>query len=215
MCYLPKSMSARKTLLRLSLAALVVAVVGVNGLGCSSDDHDHDDDTTQVPDTVTFDGAVNDEAYAAIAGLAPKQDDAKAGAITAPMDGAKIPAATPPTFTWTASTARLELPLRDRDPRAPSFDPLFLLRGERSAHAHGTPFTGTAYLVTFSSGGTKLVELLTSKTSWIPDGTSWDKLKAAKAPISVSLVAAKMDNNAVTADGGPFASSKTVTFTIE
>lgn len=212
MCYHPKSMAAKKTLLRLFLASLVVASAGVNGLGCS-DDHDHDDDTTKVPDTVTFDGAVTDEAYAAIAGLAPKQDDAKAGAITAPMDGAKVPAATPPVVTWTASTARLELPLRER--RGPSFDPLYLLRGERSAHAHGTPFTGTAYLVTFSSGGTKLVELLTSKTSWVPDGTSWDKLKAAKAPITVSLVAAKMDNNAVTADGGPFASSKTVTFTIE
>jgi hypothetical protein len=78
----------------------------------------------------------------------------------------------------------------------------------RSAHAHGTPFTGTATFLVFSvDTDPKLVRVLTSETSYTPEQAAWDKLAAAGKSITLTLVTALFEQNRVLQDGGPFAGS--------
>lgn len=188
-------------LARYALMALTVSHVVVHGLGCS----DSHEESTGVPDTVVLAGAVSDETYAAVAGLTPAKD-AKAGALIAPLDMTVLQPGAALNVEWSAATARVA-------PRDPPRRRSRLLDGERTAFAHGTPFTGIAYLVTFAAPSGKVVEVLTDKTSWPADQASLDKLRAVGGPVTVSLTSATVQKNAVIS--GPFLSPSVVSLTVK
>lgn len=89
-----------------------------------------------------------------------------------------------------------------------------LLGPVRAARAHGTPVNGRAYFIVFSTAEREgLVRVFTTKLSYTPDAEAWGKLRAAGAPITVSVLNAIFESNRVSRDGGPFA-GEPVTFTI-
>lgn len=197
--------------LRIVLLLALGAQVLINGIACSDD---HDDDSHSHAgasgsggsavnvDDLLYEGEVTDEAAESILGVAAQTDSSKAATISAPTEGAALPAATPFAFTWNASTARRTV--------LPAW-----LGPERSAHAHGDPFTGVAYLLTFSTASTPaLVRVVTDKTTYTPTDAVWSALKGAGGPITLSIIAARIENNLLVNGGGPYTAGKGVSFTI-
>ena len=80
------------------------------------------------------------------------------------------------------------------------------LSHERSAHAHGTPTSGAAYLLVFSSSmNDKVLRIFTTNTTYTPATTELDKLKGvATEPIHVQITNAQFDANRIAQDGGPY-----------
>jgi hypothetical protein len=190
---------------RLLLPLVLGGQVLIHGLACGEDT---DDGQAGAPSSVNVDdlryeGGVTDEAAQSILGVSAVVNDAKAPLASAPQDGAALPSSPPFTFTWDASSAR-RAPL-------PSW-----LGPERSALAHGTPYTGVAYILTFrTSTNPRLLRVATSATSYTPDEAAWNDLKAAGTPITLTLTVARTESNNVVVGGGPYTSSKGVTFTVE
>lgn len=201
----------RKTLLRFTLTTLLGAHVLVHGLACSDDDTAEQMGQPQAGAAgsgsfdlsgTQYEGGVNDEAAGNILGSPATVDDAKAPKLSTPADGESLPSSTPPTFIWLASTARR--------PALPSW-----LGPERSAHAHGTPFTGVTYILTFSTASNPiLLRVATSLTSYTPDAASWALLTSAGGPITAKLTVARLEDSALAVGGGPHTSSAGVTFTV-
>lgn len=177
-------------------------------------------------------GGVTDEALIELASVlgqgAPADVPTQAPTLDKPAEAEALPSTSPPVFTWhvgaSASLAPQAAPepvrlaglLPSPAPREPAFtSPLRELFGPmRSAHAHGTPFTGTGTLLAFSvDSNPKLARVLTGDTSYVPSADVWEKLKAAGKPITLTLTSAIFEQNRVIQDGGPFAGSET-TFTI-
>lgn len=173
---------------------------------------------------VLYEGEVTDEALVSLASAldqgAPTPSASQAATLDMPADAAMLPKTPIPTFSWhIGATTQNErnapelLPTRyaSRGFLAPLVE---LLGPERAAFAHGTPFTGTATWLVFSTDSdAKLTRVLTSGTSYTPAQAAWDKMVAAGKPITVTLVTAVFADNRIAADGGPFQGSKT-TFTI-
>lgn len=221
---LPAGRSARTSLplrpLRLVarslVAACVCSAVVIHGLGCSSssdDDHTTPSATANVPSDVIY-NAGTDEALASVLGVAAKPDDAKAGKLTAPMDKEAVPASPAFTFAWSAGTAMAPA----RGPRARTMwaELRRVVETERAAHAHGTPYTGVIYYLVFSTPTVpRLAAVLTAGPGYQPDATTWSKMAASKEPITITMIAARLENNGLTPDGGPFASTYTPSFTVK
>lgn len=184
----------------------------------------HDDDHGTSSDGTVLEGAATDEALVQL-DAAPSKPSSKALAFTAPLDGSKLPAATPATFSWSFGAAIQDggatgflLPHPSSCSVVPSFRrpvvPSFTFPFERPAFAHGAPVNGQAYLVTFSTASNpKLLRVFTTLTSYTPSAGAWSSLKSANAPIKASLRTAIFENNNVAADGGPF-DGASITFTI-
>jgi len=202
-------------LLLLSLASVAIYACG--------DDHHEDVEVPATYDDVIYAGETTDEALVALVSAldqkAPADVASQAPTLDTPAAGA-LPKTPIPTFTWHVGgmTARPLAPVLFpvEAPRARGFlSPLAELVGPvRAAHAHGTPFTGTATWLVFSTDANpKLARVLTGETSYTPEQAVWDRLVAAKAPITLTLVGAVFADNRIVTDGGPFQGSKT-TFTI-
>jgi hypothetical protein len=90
------------------------------------------------------------------------------------------------------------------------------LAGERSAHAHGAPFTGIAYFVVFSTpSNPKLLRVATKNTTYTPDAAAWKALTDAKETITVIIDAARIEGNLLVDGGGPFVTSKSTSFSVK
>jgi len=176
---------------------------------------------------VIYQGDVTDEALVALVAAldqkAPADVPSQAPTLTAPAADAVLPKTPITAFTWSTGpitqwTPSAPLPsylLGKPAPKTASFtSPLWELIGpERSAHAHGTPYTGTATWVVFSTPtNPKLTRVLTSTNLYTPDQAVWDKLVAVGAPITVTLIGATFAENRIAMDGGPYKGSVT-TFT--
>lgn len=178
---------------------------------------------------VEYGGDVTDETMVALASALDQKAPIDAPAVKAvidfPADMAALPKTPVVTFSWhIGATASRSLPgsgrwaALDASPRpaAPSFSaPLRELFGPpRAAHAHGTPFTGTAtYLVFSTDTDPKLVRVLTSELKYTPSQAAWTKLTGAGKAITLTTITALFTENRVDMDGGPFKGS-TATFTI-
>jgi hypothetical protein len=224
------------------LSRLLFLVPAATALLYACDDHDDDHEPTSDIGDVVLEGTVTDETFVALQSALdqgpPVTDVAQGGSLDAPADGAELPRTPAALFSWHfgATAARPAAPAGARlaasEPPSPSpwalspvperpagfaafAAPLRELLGPmRSAHAHGTPYTGTATYLRFSiDSNPKLVEVFTSNTSYTPAPELWSKLTGAGKPITLSLVSAIFEENRVAQDGGPFAGS-TVTFTI-
>ena len=197
-----------RKLLRGALAACLCVYVSINGLGCGSSDSAAPASTPAETDTVIYEGGTTDEALDSIIGVTATVDDTRAGELSSPASSASVPPEPALTFSWSAGTASLGAPTR----RSRAWNPF---EGERVAHAHGQPVTGVVYYLVLSTPKTpKLAELLTTKTTWQPDQTTWAKIVAAGEPITATLTTARVEQNRLAADGGPFVRSKAVVFTV-
>lgn len=194
--------------------------------GC---DHDEVVLSAELED-VLFEGAATDEALVAL-DSSLDQKPAAGNSTTAPIldlpTGAMIPKTPIPTFTWhTGALTRLSPPALQWPEGAPTLLPrtnasaaIRSVLGEfigpvKSALAHGDPLVGPATFLVFSTTtNPKLVRVFTSLTSYTPTQEVWDKLVAAKAEITLSLIGAEFDNNRIADGGGPFQGTKYV-FTV-
>lgn len=89
-----------------------------------------------------------------------------------------------------------------------------LLGNVPTAYAHGTPTSGPAYFVVFStSTNDKLLRVFTSNTSYTPDATAFGKLTAAGSAITAVITNAQFDQNRIAQDGGPWKGTA-ITFTV-
>ncbi|MCC6553973.1 MAG: hypothetical protein IT372_13260 [Polyangiaceae bacterium] len=220
---------------------LLFLVPAAAALLYACDDHEHPPPADIGG--VILEGDVTDETFLALDSAldqgAPVADPAQAAVIDQPAAGAALPETPAPTFTWHiggAASRSAPAALR-RAALAPSPSPswsspltpapaaasplawltapLRELAGPiRSAHAHGDPYNGTATYLRFStSSEPRLVEVLTSALTYAPAAAAWDKMTAAGAPITLTLVTAIFEQDRIAPDGGPFAGG-TVTFTV-
>jgi hypothetical protein len=201
-------------------ALLMIPLVAALPYACS-----HSDEETPTPgyEDVAYEGKVTDESLLALDQGAPAEGGAGAPQLTEPT-AAEQSAETAPTFRWTFATAgarrdpvellrpgapapapRWAGPLREllgpaRELLGPARElvgPLRELVGPlRAAHAHGTPYSGQATLLVFSTDADpKLLRVFTSETSYTPTDATWRKLVDAKAPITLSLTGAAFEQN--------------------
>jgi hypothetical protein len=179
---------------------------------------------------VILEGAVTDETFVAMSSALdqakPTSDPAKAATLDMPADGAALPRATAPVFTWHigAPSSQVErlpgkrwagLELLPAPAPAKAWTPLRELFGPiRAASAHGEPFNGTGtYLVFSTDTDPKLVRAFTGATTYTPSQAAWGKMTGAGKQITLTLVSALFEQDRVVPGGGPFAGS-TIKFTV-
>jgi hypothetical protein len=105
---------------------------------------------------------------------------------SAPATDVTLPSAAPFTFVWHS------------DP-VPTAD-----AGAAGSLDAGSGFSGVVYLLVFSTpSDAKLVRLVTTNTSFTPSAAAWQKLTSATEPVTLKLVSATFENDALTAEGGP------------
>jgi hypothetical protein len=200
------------------------------------------DEGNPAYEDVVFEGGATDEALDALVMASLVDDPSSAANFTAPTDGVVVPATSAPTFTWklgpvASATPALSGSRYARDHSAP-FDangaspfehsrgaPLWLehvasrgigmlLAGVPPAYAHGTPTSGPAYFLLFTtSTNDKLLRVFTSSTSYTPDDSAFGKLKGAGGTITAVITNAQFDQNRIAQDGGPWKGTA-ITFTV-
>lgn len=156
-------------------------------------------------------------------------DASQAAAFTWPTTGTVVDFSVPQTFCWIVgggTAARDESPAeRAEHPRAAVLERSFadraagslaglLLAGVPEAYAHGTPISGPAFFVTFStSKNPKLLRVFTTALDYVTDAAAIAKLKTAGEPITAVVLHGEFDTNRIATGGGPFAGVPT-TFTV-
>lgn len=117
-------------------------------------------------------------------------DDAQAAALLDPQDGARIGDMTPYTFVWSQPFAARKVP------------------------RHGT-CTGWFVWLQFSGGGLSrdIDVVAVGVDSYTPSGATWDELRTASGPITVTLTTAYESNCIL--EEGPFRRTSNPSFTIE
>jgi hypothetical protein len=224
-------------MIRPILRALLLVPFSCAALYACADDHETEPQAPSGYEDVVYEGTVTDEALTPLVSALeqgmPLDVASKAPTLDAPADAAQVPRSPIPTFTWhigaTASNRGMATDRRRAEVfpdhagperrsaggEASLLGPLAELFGPvRSAEAHGTPFTGTATWVVFStSSNPKLERVFTSELAHTPSQAAWDTMVAAAAPITVTLIGGIFESNRLAADGGPFRGSAT-TFTI-
>ncbi|WP_437478536.1 hypothetical protein WME75_30480 [Sorangium sp. So ce1014] len=214
----------QRALLVPALAALVSA--GMYAGACGHD-HDHGDTssgTSSGPDVddVIYEGGATDEALLALLAAAPKDEPSQGTVFDAPAEGATLAGDAAPELTfrvagaaqWRAPGAAPALRFAGAAPGAGDSGAAgaslwaevgALLGPVRAARAHGTPINGRAYFLVFSTAEREgLLRVFTTKLSYTPDAAAWEKLRAAGAPITASVINAVFENNRIVQGGGPF-----------
>jgi hypothetical protein len=182
----------------LVLTLAVAALAGCSGGSC--------------PDPF-YDGKASDEVWRTLldAESRAKADDAKAVTLFFPSAGEKIPSANPPTFNWST-------PLTAAKTRLPSPRPSLLTQVGGwvygSAWAHLPPVTGPVHLLRIKvPKRTCPIELVTTRTEWIPSTEAWTQLKDTGAQtLSLDVFSAYLQENRISE--GPFHLSKPLTFSV-
>ena len=198
---------SRRMLLLVPLACAAI-------YGC---DHEEDEPLSPELADVLFEGGATDEALVALDSAldqkAPVDDPTRAPILDMPT-GAMLPKSPIPTFTWHfgGMTRNLHVPTLLQLPEStPTFRSAL---GEffgpvKAAHAHGDPLVGPAAFLVFSTAtNPKLTRVFTNLTSYTPTQAVWDKLVAANAEITLSLIGAEFDANRIADGGGPFQGTK-------
>jgi hypothetical protein len=219
----------RHRLLRLGLATML-ASVALHASSCGSDDatsggtSSGGDDLADV--IYEVEGGGGDEALEALLSVEPVREPSKFAVLSVPVEGQAFEASAPPTFAWDVEQAAQSRVLPGEAPRwlAPRRDvrtvharsPLDELFGPiRSAHAHGPPVNGEAYLLVIEGpDDDELLRVFTTKTSYTPDETTWNEVAAAAGPLTAWVLMGIFDENRIAPDGGPFPGPR-VAFTIE
>lgn len=190
---------------RATHALLLIPLASALLYACSSSDDD--DGPAPGYEDVVYQGKVTDESVVALVSAleqgTPTQGGPGAPKLTAPI-AAELWPDIPEKFTWTleAATARRDpaglLRPWERAASAPAWStPLRELFGPmRAAHAHGEAYTGYATLLVFSTAAdAKLLRVFTNESTYIPEKDVWQRLKDAKAPITLTLTGANFEDN--------------------
>jgi hypothetical protein len=183
------------------------------------------DDDGEVEGGVVYIGDATDEALDALLAGTAKSDASKAVTFEAPAKDEVISRDSPFTFVWSEAGAqahvdplrlqplRLEGPGRERSPFERALG--VVLEGTPKAYAHGDPYSGVAYYLTFSSSSAKdLVRVFTTNTDYTPSDNDWNKLKGVEGTITLRLTWAEFETNRVVEGGGPW-ESPAIVFTIQ
>jgi len=209
--YQMKAFFSRRTLILVPIACAAI-------YGCT---HEEEVPLGAELADVLYEGEATDEALVALdSALDQKpaaEDPTRAPALDMPT-ATMLPKASIPTFTWHAGATAYVIPQEDRTPtlwRLPESTSTIrsglaeLFGPVKTAHAHGTPLVGNATFLTFSTAANaKVVRVFTTLTSYTPAQAEWDKLVAANAEITLSLIGAEFDNNRIADSGGPFQGTK-------
>jgi hypothetical protein len=138
-------------------------------------------------------------------------NDARAATITAPTEGLALPAATPFTFTWSAPTMALR-----RRPMTVGDELRRFVTLLPEAEAHCAPFTGRAYELRITAGGTVILRRQQSTTTWTPTAAEWAYITSTigTRTAELTLYTATLVSNQVSAGAGPFYAAAPRRFTI-
>ena len=182
---------------------------------CSSDapaDHDHPAGQEDITDVI-YVGGVTDEALVRLLDVTPKSDARQAVILDSPDITAPVSKHGAPTFQFHLASQATRAPgLRVRPAgQGPSkwqraFHGLVqFISPERIAHAHGTPYNGTAYYLVISDATSKQrLQVFTTATSFTPEAVDWQNLVEAPQPLKLEITSAFFEENDIPADGGPY-----------
>ena len=220
----------------IGLAVFPLAVILA---GCH--DH-HEEDGPQadeyVLDCEMADGgfAASDEDFAAVvnaeaAGAVMTTPAASLPALTLPAAGATLSIATPPTFSFTATTTTAAAPAARGETmacRAPAAKRKRVSRFgrvmsaikselvlERTAEAHCPATSGDKYMLRLeTSSGDPVFTAMLSVTTYTPDAAKWSAKLAGKQgqTLTLTLMRATFSGEAIAA--GPFKATPAPTFTV-
>lgn len=161
--------------------------------------------------SVVYVGGTTDEALSRLLDAAVKDDPRQYISVDTPDLSAPVAADAPAAFTFhlasQATHTPRAIPLFAPEPawKRPLRELVQLLGPPRLAHAHGTPYNGTAYFVTFSDAdGKALLRVFSAKPSYTSSPEAWQSLGRAKQPLQLDITSAYFEENDVPADGGPF-----------
>lgn len=188
------------------LGATILAVAAYF-VQCGGDETNN----TDLP-PVVYGGSASDEAFERVwPKIATAESSVSSSAkITGPANGTAVPAASAQKISWMIGLARREATGGGRAFASESA----LYFGSALAEAHLPPVTGDVFMLEFrtSANEAEPLRVFTTDSEWFPDPVSWDRLKAAGAPISLKIYNAYVNKNVV--EEGPFTRDETVTFTI-
>jgi len=184
---------------------------------CSSDSNaptgQNDPGGEQDISNVIYVGGVTDEALERMLDGTPKNDPRQTVIVDAPDLGSPVPKDTAATFQFHLATEAKRMPGLQPVPASNSasiwqrgfHELLQFLAPERVAHAHGTPYNGTAYYLVITDKDSKqILQVFTPETSFTPEAVDWQHLTDAPQPLTLKITSAFFDDNSVTTDGGPF-----------
>lgn len=198
----------RRGWLRLAVASVAASSIEW-GLGCGEVPTSTGGGAPPIDDLldVVYEGGATDEALRAMLAESLVTSSSEGASMLTPPPSSSLTSASAPTFVWAvgAKTAVGEAP-RAVDParRAPPRRGIALRLGPRAALAHGTPISGRAYFVVFTSlRGERLARVFTTSLEHTPSENVWGRIAAAGA-FFVVVTNALFEENRVAADGGPY-----------
>lgn len=171
------------------------------------------DGTTSGLPTVLYGGTATDEAFEQVWDRISRTTISNRGAVvSSPMGGTMLPADPAPKITWTLPVSSRSAPeagaLRWAARRAAPG-----VFGVASAWAHGTPTTGNVFLLELrTSANAEPIRVFTTLMEWQVDEASWRTLKGARAPVTITIWNAYLNQNLI--EEGPFSTGNTVSFSI-
>jgi len=123
--------------------------------------------------------------------------------VTTPAERSTLSAPTTFAFQPTAAAMRTRRP--GVAARRPSFDLSDLFTLERTAHAHGAPMNGEAFLLVFStSREPHWLRVFLQGRTFAPSSAEWGRLAGAHESLSLTVTRAVFEEGRLTTDGGPF-----------
>jgi hypothetical protein len=153
---------------------------------------------------VVYVGGTTDEALERLLDLPAKRVNSERLVFDSPGAGQLLSKATPVAVVFHKALARLDVPSRALQRRwfsnwAQFWSPISL------AHAHGTPVNGPAYLLTFADAQKhSVLRVFTNERGYTPTLEQWQELAAKEQALSLTLLSAVFENDAIVEDGGPF-----------
>jgi len=182
---------------------------------CSSDSSGpttKDPGAEQDTKDVIFVPPVTDEALLRLWGVTAKNDARQTVTIDSPDLSVPLAKDSPATFKFHSASQLTRAPGSGPGKASPSpkwqrsfHEFLKFLAPERIAHAHGDPYTGTAYYLAFSDkGGKQLLQVFTPDTSFTPEALDFQHLAEAPQPLTLTITSAYFEDNSIHENDGPF-----------
>ncbi|MFI5289598.1 MAG: hypothetical protein ACHQ17_08105 [Polyangia bacterium] len=148
--------------------------------------------------------------------------DAQAPSVTMPAEGASVPFAMKPTFTWTESGTAPGMPLGDvahDGPACASCCPEWNTGAITTMHL--PPVSGDVYDLQFSSGGKVFYRVLTTIQEWLPPDVSnssmiqaWQSFKGKQVTLKIWRMTLLRNDLVPGTPSGPFVATQPFTFSV-
>lgn len=210
--------------MRLATFALVTSVSGALLVGCGSDEAAEPEPHAAVADVV-FPDLATDEALLRLLAATPRDEAARRLSFDPPLDvdGAVLSVDPPVSFAWALPSAARNAPhpVTPGRPAGPGLRHVWrelvrFLHPVGTAHAHGVPFNGTGFFLTFSAAGSAkpALRVFTAGREYTPEPAQWATLAASDAVWTLAVTYADFENNELVVGGGPFAGGE-VSFSVE